>query len=420
MEKILIVDDDKVVTQLLSININSLLNIECVIAHSLAETKAIIESGGHRFHMAVLDYNLPDAEDGEVIDYVQSMQIPSIVLTANYDTGVRDTVLSKKVIDYILKKNTAAVSTLVATINRIVNNKNIKALVVDDSSVYRTMLKGILETQMLKVYAGNNGVEAMEIIKHHPDIRLVITDYEMPEMDGLDLLTNIRKTYSKNQMAVIVASGVSGSLVVPKFLKQGANDYVTKPCNAEELICRVNLHLDNYETIHKLEDLATKDILTSLHNRRYFYDAVRSLHASAKRKKFNMAVLMIDLDNFKNINDTFGHAAGDDVLKKAASILRQDFSRTSDVLARIGGEEFCAVVPYENQRDLYAFVENIRITLGQQTVVYNDALIQFTVSIGICAELMDKLDDMIKKADDMLYIAKNTGRNKTCIYPEMT
>ncbi len=415
MSKILLVDDDIIVTKLVTLSLTKKLGIICESAHSFAEGKAMLDRNPQEYELAIVDFNLPDARDGEMIDYSISRGVPTLVLTASYDADTRDRVLAKKIVDYIVKRDIKELDYLESVVRRLLNNRLVKTLVVDDSTVYRESMVQLLESQLLVVFQASNGQEALRVIDQHPDIRLVMTDYTMPKMDGLELLIQLRKHYKKDSMSIIIASGLGGASVIPQFLKAGANDYLLKPFSTEEFVCRINANLENLQMIQTLKDHAQTDPLTGLYNRRYLFEACATLHATARRSNFALYAILLDIDHFKNINDTYGHEAGDHILKLVADTLRGYFRRKTDVVARYGGEEFCMVSSFESPEKVPAFVEELRSVIAEIVMPYGHYELSVTVSIGVAMAKTATFEELIKLADDMLYQAKEQGRDRVCI-----
>ena len=165
----------------------------------------------------------------------------------------------------------------------------------------------------------------------------------------------------------------------------------------------------------QIENMANKDYLTDLYNRRYLFECGEKIYQNARRGAFNLAVVMMDIDLFKKINDTYGHDAGDFILVSFSNILRSNL-RQADIITRFGGEEFCVLLNVNKMEDAFLVVEKIRQLLENQKFVYKDQNISVTVSSGITYNLQDSLESMIKIADLMLYKAKENGRNKTFVY----
>lgn len=415
MGKILIIDDDRTIAKILLKVLNKKAGVDADTATSFEDVKSQVEPNPENYSIAICDYNLPDAPNGETVDYLISKNIPVIVLTASFDSDVRDRMLSKKIVDYVVKRSTRELDYLAYLVKRVFNNRNIKILVIDDSLTHRDSMASILRNQLFQVITASGGREALRIVQENPDIKMIITDYYMPDVDGFDVLLELRKNFKKDQMAIIVTSGFGGNEIIPKFLKAGANDYIQKPFSNEEFVCRVNMNIDTLEMIATLRDYANKDPLTGLYNRRYLFESGMVLHATALRNRVPIAVFMIDIDRFKSINDTYGHQAGDLVIKTLANILTTFFKRKTDIVARIGGEEFCVLTSYEDPKTILPFAEMLRQHIESTTVHCNDKTISFTSSIGICIETKPTLEEMIKDADAFLYLAKSSGRNRVCM-----
>ncbi len=388
------------------------LRFNPVLTETFAGAKQLVEENESVYFLCLADLRLPDAQSGEIVDYLVEKGIPTIVFTGEVSDAVREKVLSKKVIDYLLKEGRHNIDYIIKLIGRVYKNKWIKILVVDDSKIFRLRVADLLKVHQFTVYQADNGIEALEVLNANPDIRLVITDYNMPGMDGLKLVNEIRRNYSNEQLGII---GISGdSLLSAKFMKHGANDFLSKDFFPEELYCRVNQNVELLERIAEIKEASNKDFLTGIYNRRYFYEVGRKLFENSKRKNLTITVAMIDIDLFKRINDTYGHDAGDRVLEGIAALLQKRF-RASDVVCRIGGEEFCVLAVNMDRDNVEGIFEGLREKIEETEIGTEKGAIKTTVSIGICAELMNDLDEMIKQADSMLYKAKEGGRNRVVI-----
>ena len=249
------------------------------------------------------------------------------------------------------------------------------------------------------------------MLEQHPDVKLLITDYNMPGMDGFEFTKAVRAKFPKNRLAIIGVSAHGGNVLSARFLKSGANDYLTKPFTSEELYCRVTHNVELLEHMEAIQRLSDTDPLTGLFNRRYFFEVVSKLLAQARREELPCCVAMLDVDLFKKINDTYGHDGGDAVLKHLGNLLRRRF-RESDVVARMGGEEFCVFASSMDPEYAGEIFEQVRHTVETTPILVGKRMVQCTLSIGLCRERLDSVDAMIKAADEKLYEAKQTGRNK--------
>ncbi|EEX93137.1 hypothetical protein VIOR3934_02103 [Vibrio orientalis CIP 102891 = ATCC 33934] len=398
--KVLVVEDSRAYRNYL---IQQLTALGCQVydAESFAQAERLLKQ--HKdFRFAVLDYCLPDAADGEVIDLVLSFRQKVIVLTATFNDEARERFIAKGVVDYILKDSMASVSYLLPLAKRLLNNDQHHALVVDDSPTVRRHVAQLLEHQYIRTTQAENGQEALQKLEQNSDITFVITDHDMPEKDGIIMTREIRQVYDKNSLAILGLSGNGSKTLTAQFLKAGANDFLTKPFNQEEFYCRVHQLLDMKDATDALYKLANQDALTGLWNRRFLFN-----QACSGCEHSNIA--MLDIDYFKKVNDTYGHDGGDATLKMVANILKVYFP--DDVVVRFGGEEFCiqSCAPFD---EFISRIENMRQRVEKTPIKHDGQQIQVTISIGVC-NLNTDLNDQIKIADDHLYAAKAAGRNQT-------
>lgn len=242
------------------------------IAESLAETKELLANNS--YFCAVVDFILPDAPNGEAIHYTVNCDIPTIVMTGNLDNQTRETVEKYPIIDYITKENKQAYQYLKKQLTRLPRNEYVKVLVVDDSRQTRNYISSLLIRHKYKVIEASDGLEALKVLKQNPDISVIITDNEMPNMNGEDLCSEIRLQYSNDEKAIIGISSSNALHLSARFIKRGANDYLRKPFNAEEFYCRLSQNVDMLEYIATIKRQANSDYLIGLPNRRYFFEFI--------------------------------------------------------------------------------------------------------------------------------------------------
>jgi len=413
-EKILVVEDNKTLAKLIAKKIQDTLEIEVDVAYSLAETKLFL--AGNKYFITLLDINLPDAPNGEVVDYALLKKNRVIVLSVNIDKDFRNKMLQKNIIDYINKDNTGNVNYInyiIQSIERLRKNQKHKVLVVDDSLVFRKQMQNMLKNLFFEVITVAHGEEALGMLQAQPDISLVVTDYNMPVMDGLELTYKIRQTYSKDELCILALSGNDDSEISALFLRHGANDYIKKPFSKEEFSCRINNSIEALENIQIIMNYANRDYLTGLYNRRYFYKSINEYLEEIQESGEKFAVAMIDIDHFKNINDNYGHDIGDKVIITLSDILRSSTS-PRDIVSRFGGEEFCIVLKNINRYSAKEILERIHSEVANYNLaIDHNHIINFTISIGaVLYQDGETLDDAINEADMLLYKAKNEGRNK--------
>ncbi len=294
-----------------------------------------------------------------------------------------------------------------------------KILVAEDSRYYQRILQDTLSNWGYTVVLAKNGVQALERLKEKDGPKLAIIDWMMPEMNGLELCKKVRETLDNSYIYLIFLTANSNKEDMIKGLEAGADDYITKPFNELELKFR----LKNGERILNLENrimqLALTDPLTGLLNRRAFVDRLVSEIARYKRLGQPLSLIMVDLDNFKKCNDTYGHLVGDEVLKHVAKCFSQ-FLRKYDFIGRYGGEEFVICTPGVDASVAYTIAERLRKSIKHVNIQQEEGeplQLYITASFGIC-EFSDKIKDvydLIKEADEALYQAKANGKDQVVI-----
>lgn len=251
--RILVIEDSPVQAKIIMRHIEGMSHFETVSAHSLEEAERILAEQREFLFAAVVDLNLPDAPDGEAVDLVHSNGLAAVVLTATFHNEVRDSLLKKNVADYVLKSSMIVLDDVVEALARLYRNQFIKALVVDDSKTARRVVRDLLEIQNIRVVEeAENGREALEKLEADEDIAIVVTDYEMPVMDGFEFCAEVRKTRRKDSLAIVGVSGAEESSMTAKFLKHGANDFLTKPFDPEAFSWRINQTLEMLEIAREL------------------------------------------------------------------------------------------------------------------------------------------------------------------------
>jgi len=302
-------------------------------------------------------------------------------------------------------------------------NARPRVLIVDDSPTIRMSLTRFIKDEFIPVEA-SNGEEAMEHILGDDRIEVVLTDLSMPELDGYGLVSRIRNSPIPRiqKLPVIVVTAADDTMAREKAFNVGANDFVTKTSDRVELLARLRAHRKLAHTIRQLEisqqelrEQANTDDLTGLPNRRFFEQIASKEMSLMRRQKEYFAVLMMDIDHFKTVNDTYGHAAGDHVLVQVGRILAQAM-REEDMVARIGGEEFVVASPYTNRLAAIVLAERLRKAVEGLNIEFDGDQIPVTISIGIALmpQAGETLSDVLAAADERLYVAKQNGRNRFC------
>jgi two-component system chemotaxis response regulator CheY len=297
--------------------------------------------------------------------------------------------------------------------------RTFNVVVADDSALQRKLVEGALAEGPYRVFFARNGREALTLVA---DCRpaILITDWDMPDLTGIELCGEIRRDEDSYTYVILLTSNTQKDQIV-RGLAAGADDYLTKPFHSGELLARVavgrriaELHRQIQAKNRLLQQLALTDPLTGLPNRRAVEEwAIRSLKGAA-RHGFAFWVAMADLDRFKSINDTYGHEAGDVVLKRFAELIRAN-TRASNICGRIGGEEFVIVLTHGDGSDAVTAIDRIRRRFETEVFAFQGVMVRVSASFGIAGfqgSQPPELSQLFREADAALYIAKRSGRNR--------
>ena len=299
-----------------------------------------------------------------------------------------------------------------------------KILVVEDESGARRLVKLYLSHAGYEVVEAEDGQAAWELFQREP-FQIIVTDWMMPRLDGYGLIQNIRASGQKGYTYIIMLTAIDEKPKVVMGLEAGADEYLTKPFNKNELLARIasgerilKLEEQLTQARQQMEILAMQDGLTGLLNRRAIEEHAEAEFKIAIRKERTMSVIMIDVDHFKNVNDQFGHAIGDRALQQIAKILKENL-RAYDRVGRWGGEEFILILPDTELKDAAMIAERLRRQTAEVKIpLENGETFSIQISLGIActADGFSALAKLIDAADQALYKAKQTGRNRVCIF----
>jgi diguanylate cyclase (GGDEF)-like protein len=295
------------------------------------------------------------------------------------------------------------------------------------------LYKALLEKAGHSVTIANNGRAALDIVKATPP-QLIISDWIMPEMDGIEFCKELRKNPDWQNIYVFIVTAQESTEKLVEAFEAGVDDYLSKPINPRVLAARLRaaqriiqmqqtqeedrqqlrrfadeLALSN----KRLHELALTDALTGLPNRRYALERLEQEWAVATRSGRPVCCMMVDIDHFKSINDTYGHLFGDEALRTVAESLHHA-ARKEDIVCRLGGEEFLVICADTDERAGFNYAERLRLHVASQPLQVHDKILHLTVSIGLAANHQQhSVETMMHQADERLYAAKAAGRNCT-------
>jgi len=282
-------------------------------------------------------------------------------------------------------------------------------LIVDDTETNIDILLELLGDEY-DVLVALNGENALEIVEDDK-IDLILLDIMMPEMDGYEVCSILKSKPDTKDIPIVFITAKTDEDSIEKAYAVGGIDYVTKPFKPRELLARVKTQIKLKDVMEHLEYMASYDEMTGVYNRRKFFSLANEKFAN---KQDNFYAVMIDIDKFKNINDSHGHSVGDKVIKSVTKAISEKID--DDVIfGRIGGEEFALVYLSDSKERVVNEIEEIREDIAKLEVFTDDnSLVQFTISEGIskCNTDSRSLDDVLKEADVALYEAKGSGRNR--------
>jgi two-component system, cell cycle response regulator len=301
-------------------------------------------------------------------------------------------------------------------------DNSFKILIADDSAVYRKLL--MQHAPLLapaSVLVAKSVREALELFEQERP-SLIFADWVMPDATGIELCQRIRAAARTSYTYIIILTSKSDKKDLVRALSSGADDYLTKPFDPDELLARarvglrlIDLHRQIETQNRLLQELALTDPLTNLPNRRAVVNwAERQLGGSA-RHKFPLWMVLMDLDHFKSVNDNYGHVAGDAVLKRFGEILLTS-TRCCDICGRMGGEEFLQVVTHSDEEGIRTYAERLRNQFAAEKFRFGGSCVTVTASLGVAGftggERPPEFSEILRRADAALYRAKKMGRNR--------
>ena len=316
------------------------------------------------------------------------------------------------------------------------NAFKLRILLVDDDRAVLMLLKMLLDNSGHTVAVARNGVEALAMVKDFKP-QVIMTDWIMPEMDGIEFCKALRRNPMWRNIYVFILTAQESTDRLVEAFEAGANDYMTKPVNSKVLGARLSagqrvvqlqeeleyerqqLHAFSVELAasnQRYQQLALTDVLTDLPNRRFANEHLERQWALAQRNSSPLSCMMVDIDFFKQINDTYGHKVGDDALKQVANILQLSI-RKEDVVCRLGGEEFLVICPDVQAEAVYRYAERLRKNVSEHAISDHASGKSFklTVSVGAASKMQAVMthEMLLQLADKRLYAAKESGRNRT-------
>jgi diguanylate cyclase (GGDEF)-like protein len=294
-----------------------------------------------------------------------------------------------------------------------------KVLIADNGEDTKSVLGKILLDEGYECIFVENSSEVIDrVYTELPDI--IILDLKFSKPHSLEILKQLKSAPSTRDIPVIIITSKRSQLKLAKGYEFGAYDYISRPFFKQEVLARISNITFACDRVKELEKLLDRDYLTGLYNRRFFMERFLEEIAWSVRYKEPLSIMMLDIDFFKKINDTYGHGCGDEILKQISNALLSVL-RAEDIVARYGGEEFIILLPNTNPEGALTAAEKLRVTVQDRNFLCEsgDIRLSVTISIGVTiynGETELSPDRLIEQADGALYSAKEGGRNRVVVY----
>lgn len=411
MLPVLIADNSRSVLKILSGMLENRLGAKVVCSLSLNDALLAIQEEGP-FLVGIFGTVLADATADTIVE--QAVQhIPTVIFTSRVDAATQEAMWSRGIVDYVAKESMESFEHVTSLVRRLHHNPEVNILVAHKRQLLRQRVRGLLERQNYQVVEACDQNQVFQQLQEHDNIRLLLLDATLEHDATTRMLNKIRQAHSQEELAVMVFAGPEDGHNVARLIKFGAGGSISQEFTPEELYSRVSLNLDMLETLGRLRDMAIRDELTRAYNRRHLLQRAEEEFERANRHSTDLSVIMIDADHFKNVNDTYGHDVGDEVLRQLTRTAEKQLRR-SDLLARFGGEEFVVLAPETDLDGAVDLAERIRRSIDALRIPVDEGELRFTVSLGVAqATASDQsVESTLKKADQALYQAKEQGRNR--------
>lgn len=405
-------------TRLYSVAVRSLLETRfgLIVVHfaTFAALRREVEAGAEKFDVAILDLCQADAPNGEALDYVLGCSIPTIVFSGFATNARREEILANRAAELVYKNSAHSLDELAGAIERVLSGNQPNALLIDPvDKASSDMMAAMTGINFLVTHCRSNE-EALSVLDAAKgSTELVIVRHDLAGADDFALLETLSLRFGEDALRIVGFSSGPVAGEVGRFLKAGGDDFLQLPMSSADVGARLDHTLTIHRQIQTLRRMASRDYLTDMFNRRYFFDRGPKLVEMCLRQAAPVCTALLDIDHFKRLNDNYGHEIGDLVLKAVSRRLLQLVGEKQHLPARIGGEEFALLLTNMDIEQAYEFCERIRIDISNTKIVVDDEDISVTVSMGLALiSGSETFDNYLNAADQYLYLAKHSGRNR--------
>lgn len=408
---VLLVEDTRFYSIAIKNKLEELFGVKVTHCASLATVRSLLETSSDIYALAILDLCQPDAPNGETVELVLSHNIRTIVFSANSNDSRKAELLSRNISDYVSKSSIHAIDNLALAVERCLDQSQAQVLVIDPDD--ECAIPGLLrEANYFPLVVRSLDDAAIQLDRSR-NIEMVLVHADLAPANDSDVISMLQNRYGDSTLRVVGFSEVTGSDDVARFLGRGGDDFIHLPISSADLAGRLNHVMSIHKQIQALQRMASRDYLTDLLNRRYFFDRGPRMVEVCLRQDMPVSMAIMDIDHFKRLNDTYGHEVGDIVLKTLSKRLRAIVGEKQHLVARLGGEEFGILFSGLDIQQAYEFCDRIRTEIAKVRIIVDDEELSVTVSMGLAAiSGSENFDNYLNAADQYLYLAKHSGRNQ--------
>ena len=411
MKRILIIEDNKMLAKLLAKKISGSLGFEVDLAFSLADTTTLLEDESNAYFICFADLCLPDAPNGEIVDYLIAKALPTVVLTASNDNATKELFMGKDILNYIYKESESCVEQIISAIKLLDEHHKEKVILALSKISERNEIKNILNLRLFDVLVCAHGEEALNYLNDNADTSLIICDAKMPVIDSLALLNQVREKYSKTELGVIVLGDKDDNLEA-ELLNSQANEFIHKPFNKELFNARLDKYLRAMSDFKLMSVFKDLEPLTGAKNsmalKNNFDDYLKDIEGTAEE----FAFAFLDIDNLKSINDEYGYHIGNLMLKTAVCETLNEIMG-KDIVGHFSSEKICIVLKNTSSEKAIKVLSSVRVNIRNKGVLVSLDEVFFTVSIGVSfGNAGSSFNELVSKANEALNLAKENGRDR--------
>ncbi len=350
-------------------------------------------------------------------NYTPLNGVPTILITGELPLQSKPFFMAKKLLDTVIDYSSHNCRYIVSLLKRLSFLSEMKVLLCEGENLMASMIKRNLTTVGVESIVVSSADEATAQLADNSEIRMVLVSSSFNRGRGVEVVSTIRDTFSKDELPIVgLLDEVDSDEIEVGFLRSGATDTIRKrlssPASMEIFRSRIMLSLQQVISFLEVSQMAQRDFMTGAFNRRYFFESGKALFANAQRGNMSLYVAMFDIDNFKSVNDMYGHASGDKAIVGLSRELEKSIRQT-DLMARFGGEEFCVIICGATPESGFSVMDRIRKSV--EKMVFHDETgdaFSFTVSVGFTVVQQNCLEDMVIESDRLLYEAKESGKNR--------